>query len=113
MSRRVAVRPARAVLQLDEPVGLEEQQGAGFVGGVVGHGHHSAVLQGAKGLRLAGVDAEGFIVHGTDGYQLGALFLVEIVKIGFVLEEVGIQLLAFERHVGLHVVGVFDDLQAS
>ncbi len=27
------------------------------------------------------------------------------------LEEVGVQFLAFQRHVGLHVVGIFDDLE--
>ena len=50
-------------------------------------------------------------MHGADGYQLGTLFFIEVVKIGLMLEEVGIQLLAFERHIGLHVVGIFDDLK--
>ena len=42
---------------------------------------------------------------------MGTLLFVEVIHIGLVLEEVGVQIAAFHGQVWLHIVGVFDDLQ--
>ena len=50
-------------------------------------------------------------MHKGNGHQRRALFLVEVVKIGLVLEVVGVQFLAFQSQVGLHIIRILDDLQ--
>ena len=50
-------------------------------------------------------------MHAAHGGQLGAFLGIEVVQIGLVLEGVGVQILAVQSHVGLHIVGIFDDLQ--
>ena len=53
-----------AVLQGDEALLLQQEQGAGLVGAVVGDVDLVAVLEVRDGGDLAGVDAEGLIVDG-------------------------------------------------
>ena len=52
-------------------------------------------------------------MHAAHGRELGAFLGIEIVQIGLVLEVVGVQILAVQGHIGLHIVGVFDDLQVD
>ena len=47
----------------------------------------------------------------ADALEVGAVFLVEIIQIGLVLKEIGVQLSLFQRFVGQDVVGKFLDLQ--
>ena len=67
------------VLQLDQALILEQQQRAGLIGGVVGHGDNGFFLEGGKISAPARVDAEGLVMHRADGNKVHALFLHEIV----------------------------------
>ena len=100
-----------AVGQLEDAVVLKQQQCPGFVGGVVGHGDDIAVGQVAQSGLGARIDAEGLIVDTGHGNQIGALFLIEIVQIGDMLEVVGVDLTAVYHQVGLDIVLKLGDLQ--
>ena len=71
---------------------LEQGQRAGLVGGVIRHGNGSAVRNILQVRGFAGIDAHRLIVHSARAYQLGAVFLVEILQIREMLEIVGIQI---------------------
>src|SRR5690606_31845006 len=58
-----------------------------------------------------GVDAERLYMHVGDADQISATALVELIEIGFVLEEVGIQTAFGNLQVGLHVVGKDLDIE--
>ena len=100
-----------AVLQLDKPLLLEQQQGPPAVGGVVGDGDLRAGGQGVQAGALAGVDAEGLIVQVGHADQVGAVVGVEVVHVGDVLKVVGVQLSVLHIGVGQHIVVVGHDLQ--
>src|SRR5690606_31892069 len=52
-------------------------------------------------------------MHSGDTHQIGAFALVELIEVGLVLEEVGIQTLFRHLDVGLHIVGEHSDLQVD
>ena len=101
----------RAVGQLDNAVVLQQEQGAGFVGGVVGDCNHVAVCQIAQRGLGTRINAERLIVDGGHGHQIGALLFIEVVQIGGVLEVVGVDFAAVYNQVGLHIVFKLGDLQ--
>ena len=102
---------AHAVVKLDEPLLLQQEQGPGLVGGVVGHRDLRAVRQLGEGRGLAGVEAEGLVVDARRVHQMGAAALVEVVHVGDVLEVVGQQGAVLHGVVGLDVVVILHDLQ--
>ena len=102
-----------AVLQFDEAHLLEKEQSPGLVAAVVGHADLGAVRQIAQRFNPSGVDAEGLIVHGAHGHDVGVVLGVEGVKIGGVLEVVGVQTPVLHGQVGLNIVGVLHDLQSD
>ena len=104
---------AGTLLQGDQALLLEQEQGAGLVGGVVGHGDLSAVSQLVDAGGLAGIQAEGLVVNLSGADQVGAVADVELVHVGDVLEVVGVQLTALHRQVGLDVVVELHDLQGD
>ena len=55
--------------------------------------------------------SRAIVVEGRDDVR--AVFLVEIVQIGQVLEVVGVKLSALHHVVGLDIVGELDDLQGD
>jgi hypothetical protein len=101
----------RVCPELDQAVGLEQQKRPGFVGGIVRNGDLRAVGQRVKRGGLSRVDAQRLVVDGDERNQIGALFRVEVVKIGLVLEEVRVKLAVLQGYVRLHVVGEFPDLE--
>ena len=52
-------------------------------------------------------------MHRSQRFQVCAVFLIEIVQIGLVLKEVGVQLSTLQRLVGQDVVGELLDLQLN
>ena len=86
---------------------------AALVGGVVGHGDDGPVRDVVQGVALAGVDAHGLIVDGAGVDQMGVALGVEVVHVGDVLEEVGVDFPFFHSGVGENVVVVGDDLQGD
>ena len=92
---------------------MEQQQRAGFVGRIVGHGDGRAIGDVAQVSALAGVDAQGLEVNRTGGNQIGAVVLVEVEQIGQMLEVVRIQIARFQCLVGQDVVGELFDLKLN
>ena len=97
----------------DQTLRGQQLQGAGLVGGVVGHGDGRTVRDSGKVIALARIDAERLIVDSADADQMGAVLLVKAVKVGGVLEVVGIDLAALGDKVGLHIVAELNDLQVD
>ena len=100
-----------AGLDLDDAVGFEQAQGAGFVGGVIGHGNGTALFDIRQFFNLFGIHAQWLDMNFADGSEAQLFFLVHIVKVRCMLEKVGIELPVGQGHVGLHVVGKFLDDQ--
>ncbi len=101
-----------AVTHGDQTLSGQQQQSAGLVGGIVGHGDGCAVRDVGKVIALARIDAERLIVDGADADEVGAVLLVEAVKVGGVLEVVGIDLAALGDKVGLDIVAELNDLRS-
>src|SRR5690606_21135191 len=99
------------VLQADQARLVQQQQGAAAIGGVVGDGDGGPVGDIVQRGQLAGIDAERLDVHASDTGQVGTTALVELVEIGLVLEEVGIQTAFGDLQVGLYIVGEDLDIQ--
>ena len=99
--------------ELDETLGLQQQQGTGLVGHVVGDSNGSAVSQSVQRGGLAGVDAHGLDVDAGHAHQVGAVLSVEVVQIGDVLEVVGVLGALLHGGVGDHIVAVDVDLQVN
>src|SRR5699024_4761915 len=95
-----------AVVQGDQALGLQQQQGAALVGGVVGDADDGAVRQLIQRGGLAGVDAHGLDVDAGHAHQMGAPGLVELLQIGQVLEVVGVLVPVLHGGVGHHIVAV-------
>ena len=102
-----------AVTHGDQALSGQQLQGAGLVGGVVGHGDGRTVRDSGKVIALARIDAERLIVDSADADEMGAVLLVEAVEVGGVLEVVGIDLAALGDKVGLHIVAELNDLQVD
>ena len=104
---------ASAVTDGDDALGGQQLQGAGLVGGIVGHGDGSAVSDVLQVVALARVDAERLVVDGADADQMGAVLLVEALEVGGVLEVVGVDLATLGDQVGLDVVAELDNFQGD
>src|SRR5690606_26336739 len=99
------------VLQGDHTGLGQQQQGATAVGGVVGDGHGGALGDVVQRVQFAGVDAKRLDVDVGNADQIGAAALVELVEIGLVLEEVGVQTAFGHLQIGLYVIGEHLDIQ--
>src|SRR5690554_2731563 len=99
------------VLQGDHTGLGQQQQGAAAVGGVIGDGHGGTLGDIVQRVQLAGVDAKRLDVDVGYADQVGAAALVELIQVGLVLEEVGIQTTFGDLQVRLHVVGEDLDIQ--
>ena len=64
------------------------------------------LLQGIQRGLLAAVETHGLDVNGSDGDDVGAVFLVEVIKIGGVLEVIGVHGAVLHDGVGHNVVVV-------
>ncbi|GFN02625.1 hypothetical protein Smic_11810 [Streptomyces microflavus] len=102
---------ADAVLERDEAVLGEQLEGAAAVGGVVGDGYGLAGLDVLEVLDLLGVETQGLQVHVHDRDDGGVVLLVEVVQVGLVLEEVGVDLAGLGGGVRQDVVRELLDLQ--
>ena len=102
-----------AVADGDQALGGQQLQSAGLVGGVVGHGDGRAVRNVCQIIALARIDAERLIVDRADADQMGAVFLVEAVEVGGVLEVVGVNLAVLGDEVGLDVVAELNNLEVD
>ena len=83
---------------------LESQQVAEFDQGILLLSF--ILLQGVQRGLLAAVETHGLDVNGSDGDDVGAVFLVEVIKIGGVLEVVGVHGAVLHDGVGHNVVVV-------
>ena len=101
----------RVVLQGDEALIRKEQKRSRLVRHIVRDRNLCALRKVLQILRLARIDAEGLIVNCRRADQLRASLLVEVLKIGQVLEVVCIEALRLECEVRLHIVGVLDHLE--
>ena len=102
-----------AVTHGDQTLSGQQLQGAGLVGGVVGHGDRCAVSDVGEVAALARVDAERLIVDSADADEVGAVLLVEAVEVGGVLEVVSVNLAVLGHKVGLDVIAELNDLKVD
>ena len=94
-----------------EALGGQQAQRALLVGGVGDDADRAAVGQLVQGLVLLGEDAEGLEVNTLAGLEIVAGLLLRVLQVGDGLVEVGVELTVVERRVGLHVVGVLNDIE--
>ena len=90
---------------------LQKQKRAAAVRRVVRNRNRSPVgncLRVLQGLRI---DRDRRDEDRHEALELQVVLLHEVVEIGLVLEEVRIERLVGKRHVGLDVVGEFNDLE--
>ena len=66
-----------------------------------------------KACGFAAVNAHGLYMDGGNGYDMCAVFPVEIVHVRYMLEVVGIQLAALYHVVGLYVIGEFHNFKGN
>ena len=102
---------AGVLAHFNDALGGQQLQGAGLVGGVVGHRDDRAVRDGVQAAAFARVDAERFVVDVAHADQVGAVFLIERIEVLLVLEVVGVHLAVFGHHIGLDIVAELDDLE--
>ena len=102
---------AFAAVNGDETEILEEVKGAGFVGTVVGNSNLCAVGKSFNGSGLSGIYAERLIVDSSGGNDVGAVVGVVVVKVGLMLEVVGVDVAGGEGFVRKNVVGELDDFK--
>ena len=62
-------------------------------------------VQLGKVALASAVEAHRLNMNCTYRYHLGAVFLIEIVKVGLVLEVVGVNLTVVYNIVGLYIIG--------
>ena len=70
-------------------------------------------LDRAQVTLLAAVDAHGLNMDASNGDQVGALLLIEVVQVGLMLEVVGVALAILNDGVGDHIVIVLLDVQSD
>src|SRR5690606_30114106 len=99
------------ILQLDQALGLQQEQGARAVGWIVGQCHLRAFLQVLDVLDLGGIRAERLDVHQPDAYQSRLVFFVERIQIRLVLEEIDVDLAIRYLLVRLHIIGEYLDVE--
>ena len=82
-------RDAAAIFQADEAGLLQDQERPA----AIGNGYLGTVRQLIQAGNLFGINAHRFDVYLAQGYEVGAMFGIEFVHVGLVLEEVGIDFL--------------------
>lgn len=98
---------ANAILKGDQALLLKKKQSACFVGCIVGNSNLSAVLQLLEIGDALGVDAHGLKMNCGYGNKVSALFLVEVLQVGAMLEVVCVNVAVLGYIIGLNVVGEF------
>lgn len=68
-------------------------------------------VQLGKVALASAVEAHRLNMNCTYRYHLGAVFLIEIVKVGLVLEVVGVNLTVVYNIVGLYIIGELYDIK--
>src|SRR5699024_5059341 len=101
------------VIQFDQALLLDQQQGTSAVGRVVGNGDEGAVLEFVDAVDLVGVGAKRFDMDRTDVDQVRAMLFVEGVHVRHVLEKVSVNVAFGDLDVGLHVVGEDFDVEVD